>query len=497
MNWIYRCFAGFFVLGANLLPRHAQATLPRAVVVVSDLHFGEGKQGDGWSPIEDFRWTDDFKGLLDTLQAHWPSGVDLVLNGDTFELWQSSSVTCGKSGDPDLGCSEDQADARLKRVLEQHAQSIADLNGFAKEKNHVWIVPGNHDAALLMQKVGDRLRSAFTSRNVHLQTSGAFVSEDGLVVAEHGHMIGEDPNNLKDWPRPYRKVGQDMFMNSPWGEQFVKQYYDAWERKYPILDNITEELAGAGYAMKREGVANSLMATKDFLRFYVLGVSWAQLGGTLGEKKYEGNAPPDWDTSKIDQATLAALLPATDPVRGLLLNGQVTFLPQSLGDEQLRLLCDRALAERKGRPGKDFPCSLKNGTLGLFGEGFLRRRKDVIFDHIQKLRAKLAPGMVTYVFSHTHRAEMPYLARMKGPFQPKVVNTGAWQRIVTPEQIAKRFSPPESVLDNLTLEQLPRCYSFVAIEPGGEKEPQLLRYPLPAADPWKTVETNLCENSAW
>jgi hypothetical protein len=505
MRTCARRLAASLLLAAAALVRPAQARLVRPVIVISDLHLGEGKQDDAWSPIEDFRWEHDLKGFLDAIRARWPTGVDLVLNGDSFDLWQSSSVACGKPGDPELGCSTAQALERLQRTLIAHRNSLADLDAFARSKNYVWFVPGNHDVALLMKDVGDRLLASFTSANVHVLSSGLFISEDQSVVAEHGHMIGQDPNHLKGWPKPFQQVGDETFLNSPWGEQFVQQYYDAWERKYPIIDNITEELAGASLAIKREGLSQSLLASIDFAKFYVAGVSWPQLGGSLGPLTNGRNDTEiDWDTGKLDQAGVAALLPDGDLLRSLLSKGGLRLDAQALGAERLNLLCDRALAERSGRAGDGFPCSLKRGKLGALAEGFFRRRKQVIFERIENLRQSLTPtggvppAIRTYVYSHTHRAEMPFLARSSGPFQPRVVNSGAWQRVVTPEQLRHRFLvAPENALRELSPEQLPLCYSFVAIEPGKENQPQLLRYPIPSADGWRTNETQLCEKSPW
>src|SRR2546422_330483 len=73
------------VAAAGLTAQPAASS--RAVVVVSDLHFGEGRDGSGaWHPYEDFRWPAEFAGFLKTIDEDGKGSVDLILNGDTFEL---------------------------------------------------------------------------------------------------------------------------------------------------------------------------------------------------------------------------------------------------------------------------------------------------------------------------------------------------------------------------------------------------------------------------
>src|SRR5204863_951788 len=65
----------------------AQTTTGRAIVVLSDLHMGAGRDESGrWRREEDFRWAPEFSEFLGTIDAQHRSAVDLVLNGDTFEL---------------------------------------------------------------------------------------------------------------------------------------------------------------------------------------------------------------------------------------------------------------------------------------------------------------------------------------------------------------------------------------------------------------------------
>ena len=128
---------------------HAQGGRPEArrVVVLSDLHMGEGRDATGvWSPFEDFRWSDEFELFLAALDAETEVATNLVLNGDTFELVQAEGNDCSYR-EQVLGCSEADALSRLTRVLDAHRGDVAALGAFARSgDNRLVLVPGDHDA---------------------------------------------------------------------------------------------------------------------------------------------------------------------------------------------------------------------------------------------------------------------------------------------------------------------------------------------------------------
>jgi len=179
-----------------------------------------------------------------------PSATIIV--GDAFELWQSTTDDCLYS-DKDFGCTEANALARLSRVIANHRDELDAIGTFAKKgTNRVVLVPGNHDAALLFESVA---RTAVASTGaegaVTVNRSGSWISPDGTIYAEHGHQIGKEVNRFADWPRPF--VGTPLHLQRPWGEQFVQRYYNKFEAKYPIIDNILSEGVGVHYAIKAEG----------------------------------------------------------------------------------------------------------------------------------------------------------------------------------------------------------------------------------------------------
>jgi len=195
--------AAFEAVEASLA--QAPAQVPRSIVVVSDMHMGVGRTSTGgWHPFEDFRWSSEFAAFLKTVDQEGHGAVDLVLNGDTFELLQSTVDGCDPP-EADAGCREAEALVRVERVLSAHEAEIDALAQFARAgSNRVVFVPGDHDAALVLPSIARRLAGALPAPagRVEVATSGYWVSSDGKVYAEHGHQIGSNPHRFESWPAP-------------------------------------------------------------------------------------------------------------------------------------------------------------------------------------------------------------------------------------------------------------------------------------------------------
>jgi predicted MPP superfamily phosphohydrolase len=138
------CSAGFAVAAIALFTIHcltprgaAQTTSQRAIVVISDLHMGAGRGDDH------FRWSQEFSAFLRAIDSQHHSAVDLVLNGDTFEV----------------PLDEAAALTGLEDVIAAHAAESEALSTFAKAgSNRVVLIPGDADAALRFARVAERAR---------------------------------------------------------------------------------------------------------------------------------------------------------------------------------------------------------------------------------------------------------------------------------------------------------------------------------------------------
>lgn len=466
------------------------------VFAISDLHFGVGRDGSAWHPYEDFRWHDDFVRFLAALRARVPGGATLVLNGDTFELWQSTTNDCPLLSNRDLGCEEKAAKSRLERVLAQHKETIAALREFAEadgNKNKVVIVPGNHDAALLFGSVRDILVQKIGPK-VQVVTDGYWLL-GRKVLFEHGHQFDE-LNALKGWPKPFANSGGVEHLARPWGELFVLQIFDAQEKSYPVIDNVNDNSVGIDYYVQAEakeaggdpqkfwtraGVRADSIRT--FLGFAVLETSWRQLGRSLG-----GDNEPTWDVERInanaDRDLLLAVVPdnmaVREAVRLAVQSGDIGW--KDFSPEQIRDLCTAQAKRALDTHRTDLPmCDTVGGaalgdgddprSLGAAATQIFSTPRAVLSRYLRTRRDDLRrPGwngeFAIYVYGHTHQVEAPFEAIEQGPWNPIAVNTGAWQRVASPQYLERRTpaAQPAYEMLRLTPEELAPCYSVVAID---------------------------------
>jgi hypothetical protein len=481
----------------------------RQTVFVSDTHFGVGRSGENgaWLPYEDSRWSEDWKAFLSKIDELGGGATDLILNGDTFELWQSVKDDCGNDRTEDQGCTETEALDRLHRVLTQHATEMRALGEFAgRAGNRVFLIPGNHDSALLFPSVAKAALDAFSAPpgRACLATEGYWLSRDGLLYSEHGQQIGHDVNSFVDrWPQPFT-TGNPKYLVRTWGERFVQSYYNQFELKYEAIDNLSNEGDGVSYGLAAEGKAQGALGVAKFVKFLLLDQSWAQFVSLLGDQR-----EPVWDVEGIKKYSGDRFVIDSIPAGEMRVNaeraladGELGLSVSQLSDDEIKDICNRRAALYTAQTESHLPPTVSmcpRGHLGAIGERFLVSRDKVLADHLlstgEKLvrAGRLTPGkpFQVFIYSHTHHAEGGFHP-LGGPWQPTVANTGAWQRLLdraTLEKIKtqKGWSDRE-VLSKLKLENLPPCYSFVLVKPYQDSPAPLLRYWALADGSW-TVRT--------
>lgn len=476
---------------------------PRSIVVISDLHIGPGRvaRGGAWHRWEDFRWAEDFAAFLDAVDTQGGGRTDLVLLGDTFELWQGDDGLCA-SKDANVGCNEKEALERLDRAIGDHQIEFARLRAFARSgENRVWFVPGNHDAAILFPSAGGKLVEAIAPGRCDVRPEGYWLSADGRIYAEHGHQLADDLNRYTDWPRPF--VAEGTRLRRSWGEQFVRSFYNLYEARYPVIDNINSKLTAIEYGLAKEQFAGFGAASASLFRFLVLESSLKQRVDFAGEPR----GAFGWDLPKIREqrgrflvesfpvgGQLRALAEATSAAE---LDAQASTLTSAQIDEICRV---RAQAVKDETRGALCPTNPKAGAIRA---AVLSSRKERLADRLKEALADVrrdAPArgpFKVYVWGHTHVAEQGVdYAAAGGGWSATVVNSGAWQRVVTPEwfaaQVAKRELAKANALVAIGVDDLPACYSFVKIPPGST-DPEL-RYWTRGAD-GKGHETKSCAST--
>ena len=521
MRALYRIVPGVIALITVLLSSGLIRAQPggddgRRVVVLSDLHMGEGRNAAGeWSPYEDFRWVDEFELFLVALGSETEVATDLVLNGDIFELVQSAAGDCVYD-ERGLGCSEAEAMSRLERVMAAHRREIEALGAFARVgNNRLVLVPGDHDAALLFPSLGMEVVAAFraSSGRVQLATEGFWRSEDGLVHVEHGHQLDTRAERFDGWPAPFVARSGRRHVGRPWGEQVAQSLFDEQEPGFPIIDNLADVSAGVRYAFSVMGVTDTGSLAPQVLRYLLFRMSWQQFRMDLDRGDVEA---PVWRLEEVraeGPGFLVDSLPDDDRFKPLAVraldDGRLSGLMAALGDEDLSMLCDHRAALRRARrrferiltqfdptgpPVTECPRAME--TSGPRYEYFWQSRDRLFGRHLEMVQGDASPVAV-FVHGHTHLADyrqgnfarvevgrayvVDGFSPVRDAVSPVVINGGAWQRTVTPVQL-ERFMRADGATDEqafrqLQPEQLPPCYSFVEIEPYGERPgPPAVRY---------------------
>ena len=486
------------ILFGTLLAEQAPPPASRPIVVIGDLHMGPGLQttkaqqarnGDAiaamWHDYEDFRWRDEFIRFLETLGGD-AANTDLVINGDLFELLQSTMVPCAHD-DPARGCTAEEALQRLETVITSHAEELRAIGRFAAAgSNRVHVVPGDHDAALLMPPVWRRAVAAFAAPadRVELAIQGTWTSPDARVHVEHGHQLPLSADRFSNWPHPVIAVDGRSHVERPWGEQVILPFYNRTEGRYPLVDNIAEEGVGAKFvAAAAEG--ERLESLAPLLRFLLTKTTWQQFRMDLDDGDVQA---PAWDIKQIrgNLATfVAGSLPSDDPLAAMVKTTRVEDLSavaEMLTDQQIVAVCDYRAAIRRARrrmervltqlPGVGPPvaeCPRLPETVGPAFEYYWRSRDQQVTQHVERSR-----DLDVIVFGHTHLLDRPF--RPLGDDGPVVVTSGAWQRTVHPLQITQLDAP---------LESLAPCYTFVRIVAStGERTPEAGSWRLNEQQQW-------------
>jgi hypothetical protein len=517
--------------GHNVLagPAKAGHYLPqgvgaRTIVVLSDLHMGAGRDRSGkWYPYEDFRWSPEFAAFLAAVDRQGGSAVDLILNGDTFELLQSTESNCAGAA-AGLGCNEVEALARLERVLRAHEADVKALGQFARAgSNRVVFVPGDHDAALLVPGIGRQVERALAAPagRVEVTASGDWSSADDQVYAEHGHQIGPSAHRFENWPSPFVRRGGREQLARPWGEAVIQELFNRYEPRYPVIDNVVASGIGVKYALAADSADVGDLAA-PLVRYLLFTMSWQQFRMELDDGDVQ---PPTWDVAQVraqGPPFLVSSLPDDDRLKPLaakaLADGRLAQSMEELGDDEIVAVCDYRAAMRRARRRFEpvvtqfqprgpvvAECPRTPESRGAVFDYFWRSR-DVVFARHLETVARRRSGRArpsVFVHGHTHlpdrsqtganmisggllKIPMEGFSPVHGALTPIVINDGAWQRTITPVQLDRLASdrgvPEKELLASLQPEDLAPCYSFVQIESTGGA-------PVPAVRYWRQSAT--------
>ena len=475
---------------------------PRPIAVVSDFHMGVGRTAGKWSNLEDFRWTNAFRAFLDAIGRQYGDGVDLVVGGDLLELWQHPTVVCSGCG-PDLGCALAEIERVSADVIAQHTPDLRALGAFAdRGTNRVFVIPGNHDAAIQLDTVWQRLRDAIGSVTGRVvRVDDAWVSPDGLVVVEHGHQIGDNPNRFRRWPAVTGECAADggVYVDRPWGEFFVQKLFNEAEDQHPLIDNLIPESAGAGLYSRRQGVVASSVDLARFIAFTLFQTSlWQKLELNVADP----SKADAWDLKVARQRgarLFADAMGPDDPLRAQLLEGATPRAveiresldalskdPAKLSDAAVLALCDQIKIRAQREPGTRQLCS-RDLFLGTARSFFPLNR--VLAPHLAA-RLKAYPDTRIFIYGHTHEADFDIAVSPTPTRNVTAFNSGAFQRLMDQatfrQRAAAKGSAPEDAFAAFTLEaDFPACYSAILVtyDRSGVPQPALRHWLMPESEP--------------
>lgn len=498
---------------------------PRYLAFVSDHHMGLGKVDENWHPYEDFRWPRAMAGFLEEISERGRHRVDLVILGDFLELWQTpSSIKCDGNA-PGLGCSVEEIVQVTKKVVDAHSgtdenqepRAIESLKIFSERgDNRLYLLPGNHDAAILLPEVWTIVGEALGARSGRVKLVGAkegakeelegiATFADGQIVVEHGHQIGADLNRYKNWPTIIDAETGRLIRLA--GELNVQKIFNDVEKNYSIIDNLSPETKGAWYRMQDRGFWGTIADVAQLSLFLIFETSLEHKGDYLGKGKTCRKDPVGnciWDDEEyirdiLRSKLIAYALPETDNIRAMLLSrGNIDPLVKALRAEldlqvknmplaDLKHLCDQVYLQSDH--------AVCDPTLGAVAEATFMSRTRILQEHLEKRRRKY-PNMRVFIYGHTHQLEKGHTISLADR-DVTVFNTGAFQRVMDSDNYERRLKdkyPGTSTGEGLSVMSLEKdfrpCYTTVLVPfVSGPDRPETIRWHIPFEDGYYRPET--------
>ncbi len=246
----------------------------RAIIVISDLHLGEGRRlWDGrLNLFEDF--TSDAK-LVEFLNFYSQAydQVTLVLNGNFFHMMRFSV-----SRDyPDI-LYECYAVELIESLMKAHASVVDALRKFMeKAGNDLVYLPGDADQGILWPRVQAKLRQVISPR-VRFETES--FEQDGIHI-QHGHQF--DPLYTQSSVEIFENHEGVSRLRLPWGAYFQAHFVEPLRRIRPIFYRVRP--------MKTYLVWAFLFEARFFFR--ILGVFLKMIWKALTRNLYQGSSIKD------------------------------------------------------------------------------------------------------------------------------------------------------------------------------------------------------------
>ena len=228
------------------------------LLVVSDLHLGEGKVGPKreYSALEDFRVDrhfEKFTGYILKRQQRTGRKLELVLAGDTMDFLKVATPPAGKQWpterqDRDTAPNEKIAVLKAQRIVQEHPRFFASLGKLLKEGHKVVILPGNHDQELNFQGVQRVIRKAMLENAPGARASqvkfNSWTHVQGRAMVEHGQRY-DSINNMSNQLHPFKTVNGDKRLRSPAGSYMVSHVVNPMKESIQGFDHMKPSFMSA------------------------------------------------------------------------------------------------------------------------------------------------------------------------------------------------------------------------------------------------------------
>jgi UDP-2,3-diacylglucosamine pyrophosphatase LpxH len=487
---------GMAVLSVNISALAAGQQL-RPIYVISDLHMGVGKiDGKDWDLLEDFRWPRALDAFLAQIAKENKDGVDLVIAGDLLDLLQHPTIPCGKSKDPNCGCSIEEMKQITTDVLAGHKTEFVSIGVFLSSGlNRVFVMPGNHDAALMKDEIWALVaRAVPQGRDRFIRvTSETWFSSDNKVAIEHGHQHRFDINAFPEWPKSVtRKCADGERLFRPWGENFMEDLYNDVERKLVLIDNFVPDSRGISIYYrytKQEGT--TLEEIARFAIFNVLQTSWYQKLTLLDLKKERrGLSKNDLDFCRrcmgedlilrsLEGQGYNSLARISDPEQKKQFRLALRKNVASLDDDAVIELCERVVEANDGRLEPNLELKMEEGCgepLAMAAEMVFDRNGSHVLEKIVSKLNEQKPALLFYIFGHTHEAKIEMQVQVGMGTSVSAFNSGAFQRLMDKDFFEKNLKDGESEVDamaRLIHGDMKACYHTLAITYDKEDNPHV------------------------
>lgn len=196
----------------------------RSMLVLGDLHIGEGKRNwDGsFNVLEDFTVDSKFVEFLDFYSKAYDE-VELVLNGNFFEMLRCRAVV----DYPDI-IFESYAVEMVRVAVAGHSEVFRALRRFMESPHHTIVyLMGEADAGMLWSKVQDELKSSISDR---IRFMPSYYFKDGIYI-EHGHQY--EAMHSFDLNEPFRTVEGLQVLKLPWSAFFNAHFIQPLRKLRP------------------------------------------------------------------------------------------------------------------------------------------------------------------------------------------------------------------------------------------------------------------------